>query len=650
MKKILSCLVLIFIAALFVTVNVIAASGTVYNIVTCPGEDMSDEIQINFHSATSLSSASILYTTVDDTEYANAKSFECTDVTFSKTDFNPVGSYEGFDTPRKAWTAHLTDLTPETKYMYRIISGSDVLSTDYKFETCSTEDKEFSFLFMTDPQYYNEQGALRFNVMTEKHIVDNNIKFTFITGDISDKGGSSSYWDLFYNKSSLQKIPFATTVGNHEYYDKGTTTTDNTIYNYFFNNPKNGPESVKGSSYYFTYNDALFIMLDSEVKGKLEEQQEWFRSVCNSVRASYIIVGTHRSCYAGAEYYSDGQLYLSQWGSVFDECAVDLVLSGHDHMYARTKLLYNDQVTAEPYKGTTYILGGSAGIKYYSKKNDSNMEKWDCYFDQTTCCTVITLGEKSMKIKTYNYDGDIKDSKTISRKRFGEIDETYTKEQFEQSFTIEKNLNDLADGTIRWSEKGYGLVNAISFKNLNSGLRIGAVQFINDSIDNLRINDGFWIGEVNNIVATISYSDGTEKDIQLEFDNTIDWGSFSNLQYSNITSDGVTISWDQDINQEFAAYIKRMRITRGTSVVKNVNFKNDDLTHETYTVVLEDVMQPEETYTFNVQALNNNLTVIWEDSFTITSKRYISEDDQYQMNLASIAIKSAIDSLLNSLK
>ena len=49
---------------------------------------------------------------------------------------------------------------------------------------------------------------------------------------------------------------------------------------------------------------------------------------------------------------------------IVDQTDVDLVLSGHDHMYVRTKPL-NDNKVVDQEDGTTYILAGAKGAKRY---------------------------------------------------------------------------------------------------------------------------------------------------------------------------------------------------------------------------------------------------------------------------------------------
>lgn len=652
MKKILNLLILTFIMVICMGINIKAATGDVYNIVTCPGENMATQMQINWQSVINITDLKVEYTTEEDTEFLQSEIVEGVYHEFSRADKSDdiKGTYTGFSTPRNVWNATLNNLLPQTKYLYRIISDNKIYSSTYSFATASLSDDEFSFLFMTDPQYYEEKGASKFNKMTEDHIIKNNIKFGLITGDISDRGGNSSYWDMFYTKSSLMKVPFVTTVGNHEYYDSATTTTDNTIYNQFFNNPQNGPESVKGSSYYFVYNNALFIMLDSEASSSyLSQQKQWFKDVCSSIKSSYIIVGTHRSAYAGANYVADGRNFIANWGEVFDEYQVDLVLSGHDHIYSRTKKLVGGEITTEKYKGTTYILGGTAGDKKYSKKSDENLSKWDCYFDNTTCCTVITLGKENLKTVTYSYEGEILDSCKIERKRFGTVDESFTKEQFEKSFTIENLSSDLKSGIIKWDNNGYGNVKSISFKNVTSNKELGNTSIINNMISSLSVNKGFLIGEINEIQIDILYEDNTNSTIYYELDNTINWGEIKSATIDEVTDSSFNLKLNVDFNNQYE-YISRIKITENGKIVKSFFIKSEHLDLKELIIEAKNVLESEKSYNFLVEAININGNTVWSEEISLTAKKSYSDEEIYQNEMANLAFKAMIDNLLKALK
>ncbi len=648
MKKIITGMMCTLLLFLFISVSLFASTENVYNIVTCPGEDMSTEMRINWQSKTSFTSLQVDYTLATDTTFANKKSTQGSYVTFNRVSDTSKGIvYSGFTEVRHVWTAELTGLTPKTEYIYRISNGSTNYGEIHHFTTASNTDDEFSFLYMTDPQYYSEAGAVYFNNYAEKHISESGIKFALITGDINDKGGNSDYWDMFYTKSSLKKIPYVTTVGNHEYYDNATKTLDNSIYNQYFNNPKNGPEHVKNSSYYTMYNNTLFIMLDSEETSNLAEQKAWFKDVCNSHTPNYIIVGIHKSMYAGGPYVSDGVLLKQRWQSTFDECGVDLVLSGHDHTYSRTYSLYNDEITNEQYKGTVYILGGYAGQKFYPQTDDTNKAKWAASFSLESSSTVITVGKDALSIKTVGYSGSVKDEATIARKHFGTKVENFTKEAFEKSITVENAFPNLTNGKISWSKDGYGYVASITAVNKNSSKQLGATSIINDLTTSIKVTNGFWIGENNKIEVTVAYRDGTKSVVTLDLDNNIDWGTLSGVKVSNISHDSLTVMWNQDLNVENSSYIYRYRIWRDDRLIKTISPTAEELAKDVFIYDLTNIFNENTRYILKVEAYNSNGTVIWSEEIGIKTTTLDTDDAILQKKMAKTAIAMLFENMKN---
>ena len=654
MKKLIKSLLFILLLFVFISINIntLASSADVYNIVTCPGEDMATQMQISWQSKTTITNLKVEYTTSSDQDFNSSTTINGEYRSFTRKNNEPFEGtiYVGFDTPRYVWNVLLTNLSPNTKYIYRITDGTKVYSGVYKFETGSLSDDEFSFLFITDPQYYDEDGAQIFNKFVERHITNDDIKFTLITGDISDKGGNSSYWDMFYTKSSIQKIPFAATVGNHDYYDSKTTRTDNFIFNHFFYNPQIGPEHVKGSSYYFVYNNALFIMLDSEEKYNTEEQKQWVRDVCASVDCSYIIVGCHKSAYAAGPYVSLGKTFIKEWGPVFDDCQVDIVLSGHDHVFTRTKNLINNEVTTEKYKGTVYIEGGAAGPKYYAIQSTENEDKWAAVVEKKRCATVITLGKKSYSTKTYSSSGTLLDSSVNDRKRFGEYDSSYTKEDFEQSFKIENPTNKLTRGTLKWDKKGYGHAKTITVTHENSNQTVGTVSLINDLTTSLSLNNYIWVGEINTYKLDILYSDKTTKTIYITHDTRIDWGSINDAKAINIQARTFTLLLSYNLNSDYD-YIDKIVLLENGVVKKNFFISNEHSELNELEISLSNkLMEPLTTHTYEVRVVNVNGTIVWTKEITVTSTREITDEEAYQINMANVAFKTLIDNLLKALK
>ncbi|MGY4688477.1 metallophosphoesterase family protein [Salibacterium sp. K-3] len=110
-------------------------------------------------------------------------------------------------------------------------------------------------------------------------------KFALHGGDIVEDGSNTNQWDYFLDASQdlSTTIPFMSVLGNHEVYGDGENTF-NTLFPY----PENGPEGKKQFVYSFEYENANFIMLNSEFGVQdMEEQQEWLRQGGGELR--YIV-------------------------------------------------------------------------------------------------------------------------------------------------------------------------------------------------------------------------------------------------------------------------------------------------------------------------------------------------------------------------
>ena len=62
MKKILNFLLLFLFIILTINITINASTADVYNIVTCPGEDMATQMQINWQSSTTMKSLKLIFT------------------------------------------------------------------------------------------------------------------------------------------------------------------------------------------------------------------------------------------------------------------------------------------------------------------------------------------------------------------------------------------------------------------------------------------------------------------------------------------------------------------------------------------------------------------------------------------------------------
>ncbi|MFZ5351426.1 MAG: phosphodiester glycosidase family protein [Bacillota bacterium] len=307
----------------------------------------------------------------------------------------------------KAFSAKLTGLEPGTRYMYRVGGENSKWSRVYEFTTASKElDDGFSFLYITDPQ-----GASRSDydklTATLKKIGDIGIdtSFTAITGDLVDTGSNGDQWKYFFESMGdlAAEKPIVPVIGNHEL-SKGDSMGLNFINN--FTLPENGPDGLKETCYSFDYGNTHFAVLNSQIS--LDDQVEWLEKDMQTSTKKWKIVMLHRGPYPS---FYDGRGIKSKFTAVFDKLDVDLVLSGHDHVYSRA-IMENGKKTSLG-KGTVYVNGGSSGVKYYDgQKKDYHAVVYD---EDKQVFSFVDIGAEELKFTAYNIDGKTVDSFTIKK-------------------------------------------------------------------------------------------------------------------------------------------------------------------------------------------------------------------------------------------
>ena len=259
-----------------------------------------------------------------------------------------------------AWGTYITDLLPDTTYYYKV-GNDNGWSNTLSFTTLKTSG-DATMLFFGDVQ----GGYSVFpNVLNKAITQYPEASLFMMAGDIMDS--SEKLYDelsLFDNgsKTYLNNNIWASAIGNHDAAYGGH------LFSNYFYGPNNGVDSGTGvRNYYFEFNDAIVFNFDTEAGFASYDpgyfkQVSLLRTVMNDTTKKYKIVLMHRSAYP-MNYDEPSIRALS---SVFEELGIDLVISGHDHVYNRTTMLKGNQVTVN--NGVTYVVGGSSGTKFYDAK------------------------------------------------------------------------------------------------------------------------------------------------------------------------------------------------------------------------------------------------------------------------------------------
>ncbi|MYL33908.1 hypothetical protein GLW05_09880 [Pontibacillus yanchengensis] len=319
-------------------------------------------------------------------------------------------TFESDEGAMQVHEAKATALEPGTSYMYRVGNGQQGGWSDAaSFTTEAGGDKPFTFLFTTDTQSaastnmtwgYGIWGDIFDKALTQYP----NARFMLLSGDIVDRGDEQIHWENWF-KAAQQQLPtinMVPTMGNHDVYGTGEKN-----FAAQFQLPENGPEGEKEFAYSFDYSNVHIAVLNSE--GDLQKQAEWLKQDMAASDKQWNIVSFHRSPYHSHPDRASLDVRHA-WTPVFDEAGVDLVLSGHDHAYMRSYPLYDGEKVNQD-KGTTYIIGGSAGPKFYEMGNQPWMK---VKFDQDKqIYSGVTVDGNELQFNVTANDGETVDAFTM---------------------------------------------------------------------------------------------------------------------------------------------------------------------------------------------------------------------------------------------
>lgn len=137
----------------------------------------------------------------------------------------------------------------------------------------------------------------------------------------------------------------------------------------------------------------------------------WLEQDMSRTEQTWKIVMMHRPPYEG-QISSGNGLVHRYVPRIMDNTKVDLVISGHDHLYSRSLPVQKGQIADE---GTTYLIAGSASSKFYDAYGGGIAPLADVLFDDNvhTYTTLAVRGNK-MHIETRAINGKLVDRHTIT--------------------------------------------------------------------------------------------------------------------------------------------------------------------------------------------------------------------------------------------
>lgn len=316
---------------------------------------------------------------------------------------------------------------PHRTYYYQVnIDGKWQEPQSYK-----TKDfKNYSFVLMGDPQIGASKGQVPEGTTAKQNgetagrndaynwnntlntVVANhpNISFILSAGDQINEAVTNGkaekittqehQYSGFLSPLALKHLPLATTIGNHDSLTVGYKNHFNTA------NPMAGTDPTPaGNDYYFSYGDALFIVLNTNNYTISDHKATLQKAISANKNAKWKIAVVHQDIYGSGFDHSDsdGIILRTQLTPLFDANKIDVVLQGHDHTYSRTYFLQGDGQSHEKYAlNASYKNSLDKGMLYddpmaYAGINEKDPSAKAAFLNDNNCYKIMDKSNKVAK-------------------------------------------------------------------------------------------------------------------------------------------------------------------------------------------------------------------------------------------------------------
>ena len=170
--------------------------------------------------------------------------------------------------------------------------------------------------------------------------------------------------------------------------------------------------------YYIDYQGVRFISLDSN--NAKESQVEWLKKVLGSNTNIWTIVTFHHPMFSpGSD--RDNPEIRKLWKPILDEFKVDLILSGHDHTYARTGQIASKKImnipegyekAYDPKIGTVNVVSVS-GPKMYKITKGAFAKRMA---EDTQLYQIIDVNQSRLRFRAFKATGELYDEFSLKKR------------------------------------------------------------------------------------------------------------------------------------------------------------------------------------------------------------------------------------------
>ncbi|RAK00095.1 purple acid phosphatase-like protein [Larkinella arboricola] len=238
-------------------------------------------------------------------------------------------------------SANIQGLKPNTTYSYRV--GNHTYWSEWaEFTTASGTREPFSFIYFGDVQrdiYSLGSRTIRKAIMDKP-----DAKFLLFGGDLVHRGAENlGNWNEFFPTGGwvYQSYPLLATPGNHEYANAASPDYLTKHWRLNFTFPQNGPAGQEEETYFVDYNNIRLISLNliryPIDKPGTQKMLVWLEERLKEFKGDWVIIVHHYSMEQLARNREAG-VRFPEFKALYERYQVPLVLTGHEHVYARGRM------------------------------------------------------------------------------------------------------------------------------------------------------------------------------------------------------------------------------------------------------------------------------------------------------------------------
>ncbi len=252
-------------------------------------------------------------------------------------------------------SVQITGLKSGTQYTYQVKERKHLIGQKGRFRTPPLREAskhKYSFAVLGDS---GTGSKAQYEVAHQMRLYDP--AFVLHTGDIVyPTGAESQYYDKFFRpyQDLLVTKVFWAVLGNHDY-----QSSNGKPFEKFFETPANNQDSSE-RFYSFEYGNALFVALDSEKLSGNQSQQKFLKTALAASQHTWRFVFFHEPLYSSGSKHGSNLRLREQISPILEFHDVDIVFTGHDHHYERTK---SRKDYMQDGHGTIYIVSGGGGVE-----------------------------------------------------------------------------------------------------------------------------------------------------------------------------------------------------------------------------------------------------------------------------------------------